>query len=91
MNVLIRASKDKTLHKMAFEMDDPNSTECWWNVNGTPRKCNHLDKILFSDGDKVYASGMILKVESGKIWFTPLIKVDRPNPKKPPTRGYIYF
>ena len=87
MNILIRASRDRTLHKMREIMGEGY---CWWTVNGTPRKAGIGDTIMFSDGERVYAEAKIIEVDEGKIVFHPLEKVDKPNPKKPPTRGFTY-
>lgn len=54
-----------------------------WPVNGTPKRCGPGDKILFSDGDRVRAKGVILEVSEGQILFDPLIEVDEPNPVEP--------
>lgn len=87
MNILIRASRERTAHKMREYMGDGF---CWWTVNGTPRQTKEGDIIMFSDGDRVYAEAEILGVEEGQIEFYPLDRVDKPNPKKPPTRGFTY-
>lgn len=54
-----------------------------WPVNGTPKRCDPGDKILFSDGDRVRAKGVILEVKEDQIEFTPLVEVDEPNPVEP--------
>ena len=88
MNVLIRASEERTEHKL--EENVAEGDHCYWTVNGTPRKADKGDMIFFSNGSKVYAEGKILFVDEGEIGFTPLKKVDKPNPRKPPTRGFAY-
>lgn len=91
MNVLIRASRDKTEHKMRENLNgEERMGHAWWTVNGTLRQADSGDTIMFSDGERVYAEAEILEVVEGKIVFNLLDKVDKPNPRKPPTRGFAY-
>jgi len=89
-DVLIRTTREKIAHKMESEFENPEKNYCWWTVNGKPRQCEEGDKIMFSDGERVFAEGKIRKVVKGEIEFEPVKKVVKPNPKKPPTRGFIY-
>lgn len=82
---MIRSNPGAVEHKFDKEND-----YCWWTVNGTPRKCGKGDKIFFSNGKQIYGEGTIIRVEPGKIVFLPLKRVDRPQPKQPPTRGFAY-
>jgi hypothetical protein len=86
MDVLIRASKEKVEHKLEKHDID----YCWWTVSGTPRQCTGGDMIFFSDGERIHAEGKILEINEGEIVFTPLKEVDKPQPRKPPTRGFTY-
>jgi hypothetical protein len=88
MDVLIRASEERIEHKLEEYVRE--GEHCYWTVNGTPQKAEKGDKILFSDGNRVHAEGEILWVEHGEIHFTPLKSVDKPNPRKPPMRGFAY-
>ena len=86
MNILIRAKREAIAHKFA----DGELISRWWTVSGTPRKAEAGDNIYFSDGERIFAEGKILGVGECRIKFTPLERVDKSQPKKPPTRGFIY-
>lgn len=89
MDVLIQTTRASIEHKM--EGNAIEGSVCWWNVNGKPRRCSKGDKILFSDGDEVFAEGTILDVKEGEIIFTPLEGVSKENPEEPPSRGFKYL
>lgn len=88
-NILIQASKSDTKHKMKGNF--PKSHYCFWSVNGRPKNVEVGEMVLFSDGDRVYAKGVVLSVKDGEIRFSPLQRVDEENPVEPPSRGFKYI
>ncbi|CCQ32218.1 hypothetical protein HLRTI_001336 [Halorhabdus tiamatea SARL4B] len=89
-DVLIRTTREDIEHKARENITNPDTTECYWTVNGTPRQTGRGASILFSDGDRVIARSRIRRVEDGRIWFDPVEFVDAPQTKTPPTRGFTY-
>jgi len=87
-DVLIQTSHDALEHKMAGEV--PVGHLPFWRVTGTPRQTEPGRAILFSDGQRVIARGVIAKLEEGRIWFSPLEGVDEDLPDDAPTRGFTY-
>lgn len=77
-DIFISTSRERFEHKLRENV--PEGHQCFWSVNGTPKRCGPGDKILFSDGDRVRAKGVITDVEEGEIWFTPLTEIDEENP-----------
>lgn len=65
---------------------------CFWRVSGMPREIglDVSEKVMFTDGERVFAEGVITDVEEGEIQFMPLERVDYPQPKKAPSRGFTY-
>ena len=90
-DVLIRASATKIAHKWATNV--PAGHECYWTVNGTPRRTEPGRQIWFAcpHTEMIYAGATITKVEDGRIWFTPLRETDVEPPTEPPTRGFTYI
>ena len=87
-DVLIRASPEHLAHNMIGEV--PVGHLPYWRVHGTPRQTKVGRTILFSDGERVIARGLIAKLEDGRIWFSPLEAVDEELPAEPPERGFKY-
>ena len=87
-DVLIQTTRDALAHKMKGEVTPGHLP--FWRVHGTPRQTEVGRSILFSDGDRVIARGVIGKVEDGRIWFSPLEAVDEDLPDEPPSRGFKY-
>jgi len=86
MNVLIRAKREKVEHKI--KENCPESSYCYW-TGVRPKK--QVDKVLFTDGENVYAEGDVIGVDYiDDIIFRPLKRVEYPQPKKAPTRGFTY-
>jgi hypothetical protein len=85
-DVLIRTKKENIAHKM--------NTRCildaWWTLGTLPKK--EISKVLFTDGKRIIAEGDAKGIDYTKkaIVFYPLKKVDKPLPKKAPTRGFTY-
>lgn len=90
-DVIIQSKKQAISHKMKSHFQDPENFICWWEVNGKPQKTMKGKKILFSDGEEVFAKGTILEVEEERITFEPLEKTSEENPVEPPTRGFKYL
>ena len=87
-NVLIQADRRKVKHKMKSEI--PKGRLAFWSVKGKPRETGAGARIMFSDGERVFAESVILDVSKGKIEFDPLNPVNKPNPVEPPDRGFKY-
>ncbi|MFC7214580.1 hypothetical protein ACFQO4_10895 [Saliphagus sp. GCM10025334] len=87
-DVLIQTTRAALEHKMKGEVKPGHLP--FWRVNGTPRRTDEGASILFSDGQRVIARGLVAKLEEGRIWFTPLEAVDEVLPAEPPTRGFKY-
>lgn len=87
-DVLVQTSRAALEHKMKGEVKPGHLP--FWRVNGTPRKTEVGRAILFSDGDRVVARGVIADLEDGRIWFSPLEDVDEALPDEPPSRGFKY-
>ena len=87
-NVLIYADPLDVVHKRQGNV--PDGHECYWTVNGTPRQTAPGASVLFTHGERVYASAKVVAVEEGRLWFTPLEGCDRKLPADPVTRGYKY-
>jgi len=85
-DILIRATKEKIAHKM----NTRSIAYAWWTLMGKPSR--EPDKVLFTDGKRIIAEGEAMGWSNEKkaIVFKPLKKVDRPLPKKAPTRGFTY-
>lgn len=88
-DILIQSDRDSLDHKMKGNV--PEGHYCFWTVNGKPRNVEEGEKILFSDGDSVFAKGVIIDVREGEIRFDPLQEVDEENPVEPPSRGFKYI
>ena len=87
-DVLIQSSRSALEHKRKGEVK-PGYLP-FWRVNGTPRKTDVGRSVLFSDGERVIARGVIADLEDGRIWFSPLEFVDEELPDEPPSRGFKY-
>ena len=87
MNILIRAKREKVEHK--FEDKVSSETDyCYW-TGIHPKK--HPERVMFTDGINVYAEGIIVDVDEDEgLCFRPLKRVDYPQPKQAPTRGFTY-
>lgn len=97
MDILIYATPDKIEHKM---IDKIYSTVkyCYWSGRQPALvKMDNIKKIYFSDGNKIYAEGDFLYCETTfedtnpGICFSPLKRVNKKQPKKPPIRGWCYI
>ena len=85
-NILIRTKRENIAHKMKSRDID----RAWWTFGALPTK--DVERVLFTDGKRVIAEGIAIgrDVEKKAIVFYPLEKVDKPLPKKAPTRGFTY-
>ena len=88
-DVLVHASEEEIEHKLRENV--PDGHECYWTVNGTPRQTRFGQRIWFEADGEIVAAGQIKRCETGRIWFTPLERVDAELPKEPPTRGFRYI
>ncbi|WP_455447835.1 hypothetical protein [Natrinema thermotolerans] len=87
-DVLVQTDRDALEHKMDGAV--PVGHLPFWRVTGTPRRTEPGRAILFSDGQRVIARGVIAKLEEGRIWFNPLEDIDEELPDDPPSRGFKY-
>jgi len=87
-DVLIQADRETLTHKMKGEVAVGHVP--YWRVSGTPRRTEPGRTVLFSDGERVIARGVIGDVEEGRIVFTPLEETDEELPDDPPSRGFKY-
>lgn len=88
-DVLIYASRADIEHKLQGEVP-PNTSYCFWTVNGTPRNTGPGASVLFCDGERVHARGDVVDIVVGELRFEPLERVDEPLPAEPVTRGFRY-
>ena len=96
VDILIRAKREKVEHKLENNLkkeygNDLTDVYCYWTgIN--PLKTKRGDRVMFTDGTNVYAEGIIIGVTYDEgLRFEPLKKVDYPQPKKAPTRGFTYL
>jgi hypothetical protein len=85
-DILIRTKKENIAHKM----DTQAISEAWWTFGAVPTR--EIDNVLFTDGKRVIAEGRAIGRDMSKkaVVFYPLKKVNKPLPKKAPTRGFTY-
>ena len=89
MNILIRAKRERVEHKFEDKVP-PDTVYCYW-TGIYPKNVKLGDKVMFTDGETVYAEGEIIGVHDvDGLMFKPLRRVSYPQPKKPPTRGFTY-
>ncbi|MFC4553516.1 MULTISPECIES: hypothetical protein [Halorussus] len=88
-DVLVHATEEQIDHKLAENVPDDHL--CYWTVNGTSRQTRHGQRIWFENDGRIVAGGIIDHVESGRIWFSPLERVDADLPKDAPSRGFTYL
>jgi len=95
MDILIYAKPEKVEHKM---VEHVFIGYCFWTGKRPAlTKLDSIKKVYFSDGEKIYAEGEFLLSEttfediSKGICFSPLKRVNKKQPKKPPTRGWCYI
>jgi len=89
MNILIRTTPEKLAHKMSIG-------EYYWTLSGQPKQMTIEDeenaKVMFTDGKNVFAEYRYLgwsDFEHG-IVFDKFRRVNYPQPKVAPTRGFTY-
>ena len=91
-NVLIRAKPEKVEHKFADKFPKGEFSLCYWT--GVAPKRYGIGSVLFTDGTNVFAEGQFygLAKQYDKlcIEFFDLKRVNYPQPKKAPTRGFTY-
>jgi hypothetical protein len=87
-DVLIHAAREDILHKHEHRLDADEVA--FWTVNGTPRHTGPGATIAFADGDVLIATGEIVDVTDGRIWFDELTAAAGAPPEEPPTRGFTY-
>jgi len=99
-NILIRTKPEKVEHKMEDVInaknekcnseEDMDSGWCWWDVSRAPIREGIL-KVLFTDGKNVFAEGDFYGTSTDPaIEFSPLRRVNYPQPREAPTRGFTY-
>ena len=87
VDILIRAKKERVEHKFDDQVD-PETDYCYW-TGIHPKKQG--EKVMFTDGENVYAEGEIRFADEDEgLCFSPLKRVNYPQPKKAPTRGFTY-
>ncbi|GAH45125.1 unnamed protein product, partial [marine sediment metagenome] len=70
--------------------------EYYWTLSGKPRRMTIYDedvaKVMFTDGTNVFADYTYVGWDSEEkaIVFTNYQKVNYPQPKQAPTRGFTY-
>ena len=65
--------------------------EFYWSFTHSPiRIRKNKDMVMFTDGKNVIAEGLIIDFDETNIYFKSLSKVNYPQPKKAPTRGFTY-
>jgi len=90
-NILIRTKPETVEHKIEESVE--SGCICWWTLSVLPTK--EVKKVLFTDGKTVFAEGEYYgkaEDEEGRpcIEFSPLKRVNYPQPKQAPTRGFTY-
>ena len=88
-DVLIHASEDEIEHKLKENV--PDDHRCYWTVSGTPRQTRHGQRVWFESDGRIVAGGIVDHVEAGRLWFSPLERVDADLPKDPPNQGFTYL
>ena len=89
-DILIRTTPEKLAHKM-WEHE-----EFYWTLSGEPKRMTIEDedvsKVMFTDGKKVFAEYTYVgwSSEDKAIVFEGYRKVNYPQPKQAPTRGFTY-
>lgn len=98
MDILIYAKPEKVEHKMRNKIFPPTVKYCFWTgKRPSLAKMESIKKVYFSDGEKIYAEGKFLLCETTfedfieGICFSPLKRINKKQPKKPPTRGWCYI
>ena len=100
MDILIYAKPEIIEHKMRNSVHTKDVIYCYWRVGVHPKITNKvIDKVYFSDGTKIYAQGDYINNDYDPdeygdhkvICFDPLKRVNKKQPKKPPTRGWCYI
>ena len=87
-DILIRAKRERVEHKFEDKLDEDVDYCYWTGIH--PKK--FVGKVMFTDGMNVYAEGDVINDadEDEGLCFLPLRRVDYPQPKVAPTRGFIY-
>ena len=75
-------------HKLACNLEDDEIA--YWVVHGTPRQTGEGASVLFSDGERVVATGDVIGTSENRLWIDGLERDERPNPAEPTTRGFKY-
>jgi hypothetical protein len=95
-DLLIYCKIEKLAHK--FKENIKPNHYCYWTTNRQPKR--NINRVWFSDGDHIYATGRFLGVEKPPIeqpdntlWlkFEPLTRVTLKEPVDPPIRGWKYI
>ena len=93
LNVLIRAKPEVVEHKFADQFPKEEFSLCYWTVGVEPKR-DGIGLVLFTDGINVFAEGQFygtgLDGDRPCIEFFDLKRVDYPQPKQAPTRGFTY-
>ena len=94
VDILIRAKRERVEHKFKENViadnpdENPDDLYCYWTGINPKRDAK---KVMFTDGINVYAEGKIIGVtEWNGLEFYPLKRVNYPQPKVAPTRGFTY-
>ena len=86
-DVLIRAERERVEHKFKDKVPSDTSYCYWTGIH--PRRV--VEKVMFTDGVTVYAEGVVVDADEDEgLCFLPLRRVNYPQPKKAPTRGFTY-
>lgn len=87
-DVLIHTTESSIAHKRRGNV--PADETPFWTVSGTPRQTEPGCRIWFEADGELIATGEIVDVEAGRIWFEPLSEADGEPPVDPPSRGFTY-
>jgi len=97
MDILIYAKPEKVEHKIENRIPK-EINYCYWRVSVLPKiRDKVINKVYFSDGSIIFAEGDYIGndceavTKKKEICFKPLKRVNKKQPKKPPTRGWCYI
>ena len=86
-DILIRAKREKVEHKFKDKVDS-DVIYCYW-TGIHPKRV--VENVMFTDGTTVYGDGVVVTGDEDEgLCFLPLRRVNYPQPKKAPTRGFTY-
>lgn len=89
-DVVIGTTETQLEHKYAENV--PDGHECYWTVSGTPRQTAPGRRVWFTfrPTERVFATAEITRLEDGKLWFTPVRRVETRKCLRTAPRGFKY-